>query len=188
VSYEKTLTDKNLKKHLRLLSTDEEIKVITGYSSLHLRERFVVHLLFPGVVFLVIGAGWAFFLHWELIYGVALGLIPAAALSALVTWIISKSHRFILTTRRIILREGFFKVKVSSVLYDKVTHISVDQSLFDRLVLRHGTIVIDTSGSSGDELVLKYVDEPIKFKNILEHLIHKHQSSHLQPNLAATVA
>lgn len=175
MSYHNTITDKSIKKHLKFLSEGEQLKLVTGYSSLHLRERFIVTLIFPGVIFFVATIGWAYLDKFNLWFGFALGLIPAVAVACVVTWIVHKSHRFILTTRRVILREGFLKVKISSVLYDKVTHITVNQTLFDRLVLRQGTIVIDTSGSSGDELVLQFVEEPLEFKNILENLIHQHQ-------------
>ena len=49
----------------------------------------------------------------------------------------------------------------------------VDQSIIDRLLLHHGTIVVNTAGVSKGEIVLKYVDYPLELKNLLERLINR---------------
>ena len=174
MGFEKNLSDKSKEKFFRFLSDNEELKSVSGYSSLHLREKFVISLLFPGIIFITGGALLAFIGKFQFILGIVIGLIIAIAVAVAMVWIVNRSHSFILTTRRVILREGFFNIKIASALYDKITHISVDQGPMDRFVYRHGTVTIDTAGSTGDEIILKYVEEPIEFKNFLENLIHQH--------------
>jgi uncharacterized membrane protein YdbT with pleckstrin-like domain len=179
--YGRQLTSKIRKKYHRLLSKGEEIQVVTGYSRLHLREVLIISFLFPGGIFILFGVGLALVEKFNLIIGIVLGTLPAIGVATIVERVTNQSHHFVLTNRRVVLREGFLNIRISSVFYDKVTHITVDQGILDRIILGHGTVIIDTSGSSGDELILKYVAQPIKFKNVLENLIHEH---HITPATA----
>jgi uncharacterized membrane protein YdbT with pleckstrin-like domain len=83
------------------------------------------------------------------------------------------ANRFLLTTRRVIIKQGVIAVKLKSALYDKITHIEVDQSLLDRLIMKHGNVLIHTAGGSNDEIKVLFIDEPIEFKNLLERLINR---------------
>ena len=83
------------------------------------------------------------------------------------------SNRYLLTTRRVVIKNGIFGVKVSATLFDKITHIEVDQSLIDRIILHHGSIIINTAGMNNREINLKYVDYPLELKNLLERLINR---------------
>lgn len=174
--YSQTLTAKAKKKYAKYLSEEEQLKLITGYSPLYLRERFIIYLLLPGLVLIAVGLGWAYFGKVNLWVGGIVGLIPAVLLAVVLTYLVNLSHRFLLTTRRVILKEGFFNIRIASALYDKITHISVTQGFMDRTLLHHGTVVVDTAGSTGDELTLEYVEEPLEFKNVLENLIHQHHT------------
>ena len=98
--------------------------------------------------------------------------------SLIKTWVTYQANRYLLTTRRVIVKRGFFTVKLASALYDKITHIEVDQSFVDRMFLHHGTILVHTAGSNSDEIVLQYVESPIEFKNILERLINREREQY----------
>jgi uncharacterized membrane protein YdbT with pleckstrin-like domain len=71
------------------------------------------------------------------------------------------------------VKRGMFNVKLMSALYDKITHIEVDQSFLDKLLMHKGTVIIHTAGSNKDELTLAFIEYPIEFKNILERLINR---------------
>ena len=66
-----------------------------------------------------------------------------------------------------------FGVKLTTTLYDKITHLEVDQTIMDRLLLHHGSIIINTAGVTKGEIILKYVDYPLELKNLLERLINR---------------
>jgi len=83
------------------------------------------------------------------------------------------SNRYLLTTRRVIIKKGIFGVKLTTTLYDKITHLEVDQTIVDRLLLHHGNIIINTAGVTKGEIVLRYVDYPLELKNLLERLINR---------------
>ena len=83
------------------------------------------------------------------------------------------SNRYLLTTRRVVIKKGIFGVKLSATLFDKITHLEVDQSFVDRLLLHHRSIVINTAGMNKGEINLKFVDYPMELKNLLERLINR---------------
>lgn len=83
------------------------------------------------------------------------------------------ANRYLLTTRRVLIKKGLFSVKLMAALFDKITHLEVDQSLVDRLLMHHGTIIINTAGMNKGEIMLKYADYPLELKNLLERLINR---------------
>lgn len=173
VRYSPTVDPKDIRKFQKYLSDNEELVVVTGYGSTYLRQKFILQIILPGIIWIILGLVLAIYQKFNPGYGLLLGMIVSCLFSWLQTWITYQSHRYLLTNRRVIIKEGFVKIKLSSALYDKVTHIEVVQGLVDRLFLKHGKIIINTAGSNKDELVLDFVEEPIQFKNILERLIHQ---------------
>lgn len=166
------------KRFSKFLAEDEELILSTGYSKLYLRQRFMFYVLLPGSLLILIFLGVAYFLDLNLYLWVGIGTFLAIILAFLKTYHINLSHRYLLTTRRVLLKKGYFAVKLTSALYDKITHIEVEQGFVDRMFLNHGTIIINTAGSNRDEMVLEYVESPVEFKNILERLINREREQY----------
>lgn len=162
----------------RFLAEDEELILATGFGGTYLRQRFIIQIMLPGAVFILAGLVYAYFTQLNLAYGLIIGLIGSAIFSFLQTWLTYQANRYLLTTRRVIVKKGFFNVRLTSALYDKITHIEVDQSFVDRFFLHHGTILIHTAGSNKDELILRFVESPIEFKNLLERLINRERETY----------
>ncbi len=80
-----------------------------------------------------------------------------------------------------IIKKGLFTVRLTGVLFDKITHLEVDQNWFDRLIMKHGDIIINTAGMHKDELRLDYIDYPIEFKSLMEKLIGRERSHYSRP-------
>src|SRR5690606_15890704 len=106
-------------------------------------------------------------------YGLLAGLIIAIFWALFLTVWHYHANRYLLTTRRVIIKKGLLSVRLTSALYDKITHIEVDQSLVDRLILKNGNIIINTAGGNKDEIHILAIDEPMQFKNLLERLINR---------------
>lgn len=156
------------------LAEDEELVVATGFGKNYMRHKFIYYVLFPGGIFFLAVVAVAYFTKVEnfgypLLIGLVLAIL-AGFIKALWTY---NSNRYLLTTRRVIIKKGYFSVKLISALYDKITHIEVDQSMLDRLIMKHGTIIVNTAGSNKDELKIVFVDYPIELKNLLERLINR---------------
>lgn len=167
-------SSKEKKNFARLLSEDEELIIATGFGKTYLRQHFIIQLILPGGIFIVGGFLYAYYTKAIAPgYGLLIGLLLSAIFSYLKTLYTYHANRYLLTTRRVILKKGLMNVKLTSALYDKITHIEMDQSLYDRMFLHHGNITIHTAGSEKDELVLTFVEYPVEFKNILERLINR---------------
>ncbi len=155
------------------LAEDEELILVTGYGKAYLRSKLIIYLLFPGIIFGALGYGLGLFFGFNQGWSLALGLVLLTVAAVLKTMHTHHANRYLLTTRRVIVKQGIFSVKVTSAMYDKITRLEVDQAFFDKIFLHHGTIVINTAGMSKGEIVLKYVDYPMEFKNLMERLINR---------------
>lgn len=171
--YRESPTEKQKGAFKKYLSEDEELVLITGFSKAYTRSRFLMYILFPGMVFLGLGLGFGWLLGigkiWALVLGMGLMLLVAIVRIMHVY----HANRYLLTTRRVIIKKGLFAVKVTAALFDKITHLEVDQGIVDRLLLHHGTIIINTAGLNKGEIVLRFVDYPLELKNLLERLINR---------------
>ena len=171
--YKDTPTQKQKKTFAKYLSEDEELVLVTGLSQASLRSKFVMYLLFPGLLFLALGLGFGWLLGIDKVWVVILASVFMFLSAILKTVHIYHANRYLLTTRRVIIKRGLFSVKLMAALFDKITHIEVDQTFLDRLLFHHGNIIINTAGMNKEEFVLSFVDYPLELKNLLERLINR---------------
>lgn len=170
------------------LSEDEELILAIGYGKAYLRSRFIIFLALPGMLLWFIGIGIAYVLGIELIWGLLAGFILSIILALLKMLLQYHSHRYLLTTRRVIIKNGFFAVQLRSALFDKITHIEVDQSFVDKVLYHHGKVTVNTAGVNKTELDLDFVDYPIEFKNLLERLINRQRERYgIRPGPVETI-
>ncbi len=171
--YRESPTEKQKNAFKKYLSEDEELILVTGLSRAYIRSKFIMNLLLPGMVFLGLGLGLGWLLGIGKIWALGLGLTLFLVSAILKTMHIYHANRYLFTTRRVVIKTGIFSVKVSATLFDKITHLEVDQSFIDRMLLHHGTIHINTAGLNKGEIKLLYVDSPLELKNLLERLINR---------------
>lgn len=171
--YSDAISQKQKKAFQHFLSEDEELVLITGYGVNYLRHRFAYFMMLPGGLLWILGGVWAYYSGFNVGYGLLAGMIASGVLAYFMSLWLYHAHRYLLTTRRVIIKNGILTVRLTSALYDKITHIEVDQGLVERLIMGHGTIIINTAGGSKDEIKLFNVDDPIVFKNLLERLINR---------------
>lgn len=171
--YREAPSEKEKHAFAKYLSEDEELVLATGVGKAYLRSRFAVGMMIPGAIFMLGGLGMAYFFHSNLGFGLLVGLIFAIFCGVLRAIYTYHTNRYLLTTRRVVIKKGLIAVQLTSALYDKITHIEVDQSLFDKLMMHHGTIIINTAGMNKGEITLKFIDYPVEFKNLLERLINR---------------
>lgn len=171
--YRESPTEKQRKAFKKYLSEDEELVLVSGLSKAFIRSKFIMYLLFPGMLFLGLSLGLSWVSGFDKIWALVLGIL-FMFLSALVKIMHTyHANRYLLTTRRVIIKKGLFSVKLTAALFDKITHLEVDQSIVDRMLLHHGNIVVNTAGLNKGEIMLKFVDYPLELKNLLERLINR---------------
>lgn len=146
--YHDSPSEKEKKSFAQYLAEDEELIVATGLGSAYLRQVFIIAILWPGIIFWGVTVGVFYYLHQNLGIGFFLGFGIALVVALLRAMHTYHAHRYLLTTRRVIIKEGVFAVKLTSAMYDKITHIEVDQAFLDKLLLHHGTIIVNTAGTN----------------------------------------
>ena len=171
--YKESPTQKQRQAFKKYLSEDEELILITSLSKAYIRSKFIIYLLFPGLLFFGIGLGLGWLLAISKIWALTVATILLILSALLKTMHLFHSNRYLLTTRRVIIKRGLFSVKLTAALFDKITHLEVDQSIVDRMLLHHGTIIVNTAGLNKGEIVLRFVDYPLELKNLLERLINR---------------
>ena len=171
--YRESPTEKQKKAFAKYLSEDEELVLVTGLSPAYLRSQFCVFLIFPGIVFAAIGYGVFYMFGADILASFLAAVFSMICFAVLKTMHIYHSNRYLLTTRRVIIKRGLFSVKLNSALFDKITHIEVEQSFMERLFFHHGKIIVNTAGMNKGEMVLDFIDYPIEIKNLLERLINR---------------
>ncbi len=171
--YKDSPNDKQKRAFSPYLSEDEELVLVTGLSKAYLRQQFFMYFLLPGIIPGAMFFGIAYVL--QLGIGVALLalMVGMGFGGALKTFHLNNSNRYLFTTKRVIIKQGVFSVKVTAALYDKITHIEVIQGFIERLFFHHGDIVVNTAGMNKGEIVLHFVDYPLEIKNLLERLINR---------------
>lgn len=173
VKFKDGASGKDKKAFARYLSEDEELVLATGFGKNYLRHQFAFFMMIPGGLAWLAGMGVAYFYQFNLGYGLLAGMGASTIFAYLKTLWLYHANRYLLTTRRVIIKQGLIAVKLKSALYDKITHIEVDQGFLDRLIMKHGNVMIHTAGGSNDELKLLSIDDPVEFKNLLERLINR---------------
>lgn len=176
--YKDSPSENERKVFAKYLAEDEELVLATGLGKVYLRSCFIVAIAWPGGFFLILGLLSSYFLKINLAWGFSIGLVLATLAAFLKTMHVYHATRYLLTTKRVIIKRGVFAVKLASALYDKITHIEVEQSFMDKLLYKHGTIIINTAGTNKGEITLQYIDYPIEFKNLLERLINREREQY----------
>ena len=171
--YRDSISEKEKEAFSRFLAEDEELVLATSFGEIYLRSMFITLIVWPGLIFWILGLGVSYFFQVNLGYGLLGGLVIACIFALIKTTHAYHANRYLLTTRRVIIKNGLMAVKLTSSLYDKVTHIEVIQSFTDKLIYHHGKIIINTAGANKDEIILSYVGYPMEFKNILERMINR---------------
>lgn len=77
--------------------------------------------------------------------------------------IIRRSTNYYITNKRIIYEYTFMSRKITSINYSNIRDIHLRQS-FTQRIFNIGDIYIDTSGSSGTEMIIKGIKNPRDFK------------------------
>lgn len=83
---------------------------------------------------------------------------------------------YILTDRRLLVKDGVFSIKITTAPYDKITHITVREDFLQKISYGVGDITIHTAGPTPVEIDLIKVQSPLRVKNLIEELIIKEKS------------
>jgi uncharacterized membrane protein YdbT with pleckstrin-like domain len=151
----------------RLLADDEQVV-------LHLHPHWKV-LIVPVAIFVAVAgaAGFAVALIqepvlWWAIVAVAFALFCYFTLRHVVDW---ASTHFVITTHRVLLREGVLSRSGRDVPLARINDVSFEHSLFERM-LGCGTLVVESAGERG-QVVLRDIPRVETVQGTLYRLVEE---------------
>lgn len=80
------------------------------------------------------------------------------------------ANAYAFTDRRVLVHKGWLSTKMITTEYQKITDVTVLEPLLQRLIFATGTLVVNTAGSKGEEIVLDNVERPYELKKKLDEL------------------
>jgi len=88
-----------------------------------------------------------------------------------------QSYTYALTNRRFLIIRGIFARKIVTAPLTAITHVTIEQSFWQRFFFNTGHLVIITAGFDQREIVIEHVGNPVEFKIIIEELTRKIEDS-----------
>jgi len=168
--------EKRLRKYL---SEGEKIVLVTGIGKRYFWLNLTFLLFIPVILTYL-----AIFMFFDIInigsyqYLKYLGFIPLLLLiyttpkySHLLR--MRQSYTYALTSRRFLIIRGIFSRKIVTAPLTAITHVTVEQSFFQRFLFDTGHLVIITAGFDQREIVIENIGNPLQFKILIEELTEK---------------
>lgn len=88
-----------------------------------------------------------------------------------------QSFTYALTNRRFLIIRGIFSRKIVTAPLTAITHVTIEQSFFQRFLFNTGHLVIITAGFDQREIVIENIGNPVEFKIMIEELTRKIEDS-----------
>lgn len=116
------------------------------------------------------------FSHWNLVFGFGVGLVLAPVtfgLSMLLAVAAVLDHYFTeysVTSKRVLIKRGVIRRRVSEVNLRKVEGIDVRQTVLGR-ILGYGDVIVRGTGT--EHLVIRMVQDPLLVKVSIQNLVDK---------------
>lgn len=150
-----------------MMSTDEEIRLITRQHWITIARAVVAYSLMFGLFLLISGIGFgANEQAWSSPLGLlATGIALVALAMLMITILRWYYHQFVVTTRRVMQVSGVFNRLVSDTNLDKVNDVVLAQSFLGR-ILGYGDVEI-ISGSDVGVDMLRRIRDPLGFKKMM---------------------
>jgi uncharacterized membrane protein YdbT with pleckstrin-like domain len=80
-------------------------------------------------------------------------------------------NAYAFTNKRLLVHTGWLSTKSTSINYDKIIEVSVDEPFLNRTITNSGNLVIKTGGF-GHDVVLRNIESPYEVKKTLDRLSH----------------
>lgn len=83
---------------------------------------------------------------------------------------LSIAYQYALTTKRVLIKEGWIQTRLTSIDYQTLTDVKVYETFADKLFTKTATINLNTAGGDITEGVLKYIQNPYELKKQISKL------------------
>ena len=167
------------KRVANYLSPNEKLIIITGIGKRYFLISLFILLFVP--LILTYAGIFMFFGYFEITQYPWLKFITIPA----ILWLIydtpkyshllrmRQSFTYVLTDRRFMIIRGIFSRKILTAPLIRITHVTVEQSFFQRFLFNSGHLVIITAGYDQREIVIENIGNPLQFKIWIDELTEK---------------
>lgn len=95
-------------------------------------------------------------------------IVALACIICLTVWRINTHHDgLLITTRRIIDREGLLSKNTSEIMLKDIRHVTINQTFWDR-VWNVGTLSLSSSADDGVEIHMENLAKPLMVKGVID--------------------
>lgn len=146
----------------KVLKEGEEIRFEFGLGERYIRISSLLWALF----FLLLGS-------LALQGAVFLGIFVFAFALIFVylrLWFLRRFFVYGFSDQRVLVHRGWLATSLQVVDYNKITDVTVGQTLLERYLFKSGTLTINTAGSDEPEVVLSRIDNPYDIKKKLDRI------------------
>ena len=140
----------------KVLNSNEEVKYEFSVGVKYLKVQLIVWIVLALLIWLV----------WSVMLPLSIFITIIAVIKFFYT---KNSNAYAFTDRRILVHTGWLSTQATSINYDKITEVSVDEPFFARLITKSGYLTIHT-GNIVDALVLEHIENPYEIKKKLDSL------------------
>lgn len=174
-------SEKKKRQFAHYLNQDEEMLYFTSVSYLYLFNKFIQHFVYSFSVFGGIGLAVYFYFRFDPSQVVSVITLLALVYAAQRFYFTKEGIQYILTNKRLIVQIGFFHITMHSANYNKITHVEVVQNLLERIFYKYGKIIVKTAGGGLKPIILNHINNPLEFRNVLDHLVAEEKSQFGHP-------
>ena len=141
----------------KVLTEGEKVEHEFSISSRYLMYRFIL--------WAIIG-----FIAWILSEEFMTGAAIVAVAAFYYLFYKKKANAYAFTSKRVVIHNGWLSTHATSVDYDKITDVRVEEPFIDKLITKTGNFAIITAGTGSQPITLKHVDSPYELKKKLDTL------------------
>jgi uncharacterized membrane protein YdbT with pleckstrin-like domain len=80
------------------------------------------------------------------------------------------SNAYALTDKRVLIHRGWLSTNATSIEYQHITDVTVQEPFLERIITKSGDLSINTAGTSAKEVVLKHIATPYEVRKKIDEI------------------
>lgn len=143
------------------------------------------YLILSTIIFLIffIGSIYLIYLFQSYIFLIITIIIYVGVIFYFIYYL-PASHRYALTNKRVLIKEGWANTHTTTIDYDSITDIRIYSSIINKIFCKTAVVYINTAGGKGVEGTLKNIQDPYEIKKIINQYTnsYKYQKQNIDIN------
>jgi len=99
-----------------------------------------------------------------------IGVLALLMVSFYFGFYLKVANAYAFTQKRVIIHRGWLSTTTISIDYEKITDVTVNEPLLDKVITHTGHLIINTAGTGFPEVILTCISRPHEIKKKLDKL------------------